>query len=122
MQSVFLVEDSASIRERLVRLLESVPGAQVVGQAGDADEAIAAILAARPDVVLLDVQLEQSSGFEVLRAVHSLEPRIAFYMLSNFATEPYRRHAERLGARGFFDKSTDFDRLRDLVAQHAASQ
>jgi len=122
MQSVFLVEDSASIRERLVRLLESVPGAQVVGQAGEADEAIAAILAARPDVVLLDVQLEQSSGFDVLRAVHSLEPRIAFYMLSNFATEPYRRHAERLGARGFFDKSTDFDRLRDLVAQRAASQ
>jgi len=122
MQSVFLVEDSASIRERLVRLLESVPGAQVVGQAGEADEAIAAILAARPDVVLLDVQLEQSSGFDVLRAVHSLEPRIAFYMLSNFATEPYRRHAERLGARGFFDKSTDFDRLRDLVAQRAAGQ
>jgi len=122
MQSVFLVEDSASIRERLVRLLESVPGAQLVGQAGDADEAIAAILAARPDVVLLDVQLEQGSGFDVLHAVHSLEPRIAFYMLSNFATEPYRRHAERLGARGFFDKSTDFDRLRDLVAQRAASQ
>jgi len=122
MQSVFLVEDSASIRERLVRLLESVPGAQVIGQAGDADEAIAAILAARPDVVLLDVQLEQSSGFDVLRAVHSLEPRIAFYMLSNFATEPYRRHAERLGASGFFDKSTDFDRLRDLVAQRAAGQ
>jgi len=122
MQSIFLVEDSASIRERLVRLLESVPGAQVVGQAGDADEAIAAILAARPDVVVLDVQLAQSSGFEVLRAVHSLEPRITVYMLSNFATEPYRRQAERLGARGFFDKSTDFDRLRDLVAQRAASQ
>jgi two-component system OmpR family response regulator len=122
MQSVFLVEDSASIRERLVRLLESVPGAQVVGQASDADEAIAAILAARPDVVLLDLQLEHSSGFDVLRAVHSLEPRIAFYMLSNFTTEPYRRHAERLGARGFFDKSTDFDLLRDLVAQRATNQ
>ena len=120
MQSVFLVEDSASIRERLVRLFESVPGAQVIGQATDADEAIAAILAARPDVVLLDVQLEQSSGFDVLRGVLGLEPGIAFYMLSNFASEPYRRHAERLGARGFFDKSTDFDRLRDLVAQRAA--
>jgi DNA-binding NarL/FixJ family response regulator len=121
MQSVFLVEDSASIRERLVRLFESVPGARVIGQAADADEAIAAILAARPDVVVLDLQLEQSSGFDVLRAVHSLEPAIAFYMLSNFASEPYRRHAERLGARGFFDKSTDFERLRDLVAQRAVS-
>ena len=121
MQSVFLVEDSASIRERLLRLLESVPGARVIGQASDAEEAIAAILAARPDVVLLDVQLDQSSGFDVLRAVHGLEPAIAFYMLSNFASEPYRRQAERLGARGFFDKSTDFERLREVVAQRAAS-
>ena len=121
MQRVFLVEDSASIRKRLLRLLESVPGARVIGQASDADEAIAAILDARPDVVLLDLRLEQGSGFDVLRAVHSLEPSIAFYMLSNFASEPYRRHAEHLGARGFFDKSTDFERLRDVVAQRAAS-
>ena len=121
MQSVFLVEDSASIRERLVRLLESVPGAQVIGQAADAEEAIAAILAARPDVVVLDLQLEQSSGFDVLRAVHSLEPRIAFYMLSNFASEPYRRHAEHLGARGFYDKSSEFDKLRDALAAAAAA-
>ena len=121
MQSVFLVEDCASIRERLVRLFEGVPGAQVVGQAGDADEAIEAILAARPDVVLLDLQLQHSSGFDVLRAVLSVAPDITFYMLSNFASEPYRRHAEHLGARDFFDKSTDFERLRDLVAQRAAS-
>ena len=121
MQSVFLVEDSASIRERLVRLFDAVPGTRVVGQASDADEAIAGILAARPDVVLLDVQLEQSSGFDVLRAVRSLEPGIAFYMLSNFASEPYRRQAERLGALGFFDKSIDFNRLREILAQRAAN-
>jgi hypothetical protein len=36
-------------------------------------------------------------------------------MLSNFAAEPYRRHAERLGARGFFDKSTDLERLRSTL-------
>ena len=121
MQKVFLVEDSASIRERLVSLLETVPGAQVVGQAGDVEEAIGAILAARPDLVLLDLRLEDGSGFDVLRAVHGAEPGIDFYMLSNFATEPYRRQAERLGACGFFDKTTDFDRLRELLAQRVAS-
>ena len=121
MPRVFLVEDSASIRERLVRLLETVPGAQVVGQAADVEEAIGAILAARPDLVLLDLRLEDGSGFDVLRAVHGTEPGIDFYMLSNFATEPYRRHAERLGACGFFDKTTDFDRLRELVAQRIAA-
>ena len=53
--------------------------------------------------------------------MHGTEPGIDFYMLSNFATEPYRRHAERLGACGFFDKTTDFDRLRELVAQRIAA-
>jgi DNA-binding NarL/FixJ family response regulator len=121
MQNVFLVEDSLAVRERLVRLVEAVPGARVVGQAGDVDDAIAAILAARPDLVLLDLSLERGSGFDVLRAVHGVQPGIAFYMLSNFAAEPYRRQAERLGACGFFDKSRDFDRLREFVAQRAAA-
>src|SRR5262249_40855352 len=121
MQRVFLVEDSASIRERLVRLFDGVPGAHVIGEAREAGEAITAILAARPDVVVLDLQLEEGSGFDVLRAVRRLEPGIAFYMLSNFASERYRRQAERLGARGFFDKTTDFERLRELIAQRAAT-
>jgi len=121
MQKVFLVEDSAPIRERLTRLLETVPGAQVVGQAADVEEAIGAILAARPDLVLLDLRLEDGSGFDVLRAVHCAEPGIDFYMLSNFASEPYRRQAARLGACGFFDKTKDFDRLREFVAQRVAS-
>ena len=119
---VFLVEDSATIRERVAAMVEATPNAELAGHAADADAAIRDILAVSPDMVLLDISLAAGSGFDVLRAVHSLEPGIAFYMLSNFATEPYRRHAERLGARGFFDKSTDFDRLRDLVAQRAASQ
>jgi len=42
-------------------------------------------------------------------------------MLSNFASEPYRRHAERLGASGFFDKTTEFERVRDVLAQRAAT-
>jgi DNA-binding NarL/FixJ family response regulator len=121
MRRFFVVEDSSSIRERLVRLLETIPGAQVIGEAADAEEAIAGILAMRPDVVLLDLQLKTSSGFEVLRAVHGSEPGIDFYMLSNFASDPYRRHAERLGASGFFDKCKDFERLRELVAQRIAT-
>jgi len=48
----------------------------------------------------------------VLSAIRAQDPAIAFYVLSNFASEPYRRHAERLGALAFFDKSTDLERLR----------
>ncbi len=116
MQKVFIVEDSRLLRERLERLITALPDTLVIGHAESAPQALAEIARARPDVVLLDLCLEGSSGFDVLRALHEREPGIDVYMLSNFSSEPYRRHAERLGARGFFDKSTEFERVRDAIA------
>ena len=117
---VFLVDDSAPVRERLVAMLAALAGVCVVGEAEAAAEAIRAILACRPQVVLLDLQLAQgSSGFEVLRTVHPQAPEIDFYMLSNFSTPAYRRSAGDLGARGFFDKTQEFGRLMDLLAERA---
>ena len=117
MQTVFLVDDSSLVRARLAELLAGVPQLQIVGQAADAGEAIRDIRALKPDLVLLDISLAQGSGFEVLKALRELEPAIDIYMLSNFASEPYRRHALRLGARAFFDKSNDMERVRDAVAR-----
>ena len=122
MQKVFLVEDSPLVRERLLELLGPVAGASVVGHATTGEAAIAAILAERPDIVLLDLSLAQGSGFDVLRALHERVPEVDFYMLSNFSAYPYRQLAERLGARDFFDKSREFERVRDIVAQRAAEQ
>jgi DNA-binding NarL/FixJ family response regulator len=48
--------------------------------------------------------------------VHPLAPEIAFYVLTNFAHEGYRRMAEKLGARGFFDKSREIGALREALA------
>lgn len=121
MQKIFLVEDSPLILMRLIDLLGALPNARVVGHAAGADEAIRGILSSRPDVVVTDLKLAQGTGFDVLIEVQSQAPGTTFYMLSNFAQEAYRRQAERLGACGFFDKSTDFERVRDVVAQRAAS-
>ncbi|HEX6530957.1 MAG TPA: response regulator, partial [Burkholderiales bacterium] len=65
---VFLVEDSPLIRDRLLALLGSVPGAQVCGHANNAGAAVREILATRPDVVVLDIALADGTGFDVLRA------------------------------------------------------
>ena len=117
---IFIVEDSPAVRARLVEMLREVPGAEVVGAAADAKAAIGQILAARPDVVVLDVNLAEGSGFDVLRAVCRRAPEIDFYMLSNFAEAPYRHLAMRLGAREFFDKTKEFGRVRELIAERAA--
>ena len=118
---VFLVEDSPLVRERLIALLDGVPGTKVLGHAGEAGMAIREILSAQPDVVVLDVALGGGSGFDVLRAVHSRAPQIDVYMLSNFAAYPYRELAARLGAKGFFDKTKEFERVREVIAARAAA-
>jgi DNA-binding NarL/FixJ family response regulator len=118
---IFLVEDSAPVRARLTEMLAAIPGATVVGIAESAADAIRDILAKRPDVVVLDLSLAGgTSGFDVLRGVCRAAPEIDFYMLSNFAADPYRQLAGRLGARDFFDKSKDFERVRQIIAQRAA--
>jgi DNA-binding NarL/FixJ family response regulator len=118
-RTVYLVEDSPLVSERLLEMLEGVPGVRLAGHATRADDAIRDILAAHPDVVVLDIRLAQGTGFDVLRALHDRAPEIEVYMLSSFASDPYRQLAARLGARGFFDKASEFTRVRDAVAAHA---
>ena len=120
MYRVFLVEDSAPILQRILELLRAIDGVQVVGSASTARDAERAILEAKPDAALLDIKLAQGSGFEVLRSVHKQAPGIEIYMLSNFAAPPYRARAASLGARGFFDKTTEIERLRTTMADRAA--
>ena len=116
---VFLVENSPPIRERLLTLLAPVAGIRVVGFAERADDAIREILRQRPDAVILDLNLAGGSGIDVLRAVSAEAPEVEVFVLTNFAYSQYRRLCTGLGARGFFDKSTEFEKVRDAIAARA---
>jgi len=120
MYRVFLVEDSAPVRQRLAALLDTIEGVDTVGSAATAQDAESAILAERPDAVLLDIRLAQGSGFDVLRSLRQQAPQIEVYMLSNFAAPAYRQLAASLGAHGFFDKTTEIDSMRRTIAERAA--
>ena len=114
--TVFLVEDSSLLRERLQAMLAAIPGLRAVGHASGAKEAIGAILAARPDAVVLDIHLAEGNGFDVLRGLRAAAFAPAIYVLTNYPLEGYRQTAQRLGARGFFDKSNEIEQLRDALA------
>ena len=118
---VFLVEDSQLLRKRVEEMLASIPGAALVGHAAGVPDAIQGILAAQPKAVVLDLRLaDNGNGFDVLREVRERLPDTDFYVLTNFASEAYRRTAEKLGARGFFDKSNEFDKLKAVLSAAAA--
>jgi DNA-binding NarL/FixJ family response regulator len=119
---VFIVDDSISIRSRLAELLGSMDDVAVIGEAASAPDAVDAILSKRPHSVLLDLNLSGRSGIEVLRTVHKQAPEIVFIVLTNHSEPQYRRACTLAGAQYFLDKSTEFDRVREVIAEIASTR
>ena len=119
---VFLVEDSAAIRERICSLLAGLDGVDLAGEAATAAGAIIGILDTRPDAVLLDIHLAQGNGIDVLRALHAQAPDIVFIVVTNLTNSQYREACLAAGASHFIDKSTELDRLSPLLAALVATR
>ena len=112
---VFIVEDSPAIRARLVELLSTIENVRIVGEADTPTDAVQGILDKRPDCVVLDIQLIGGTGMEVLRAVTPRAPATEFIVLTNHATPQYRRFYMEAGARWFFDKTVEFERIKEAL-------
>ena len=113
------MEDSTIMVGLLRDLVAVDPALELVGKSTNARTAIADIAALVPDVAVIDIALEDSSGFDALQALAGRPPDARPYciVLSNFATERYRAEAARLGARYFFDKNGEIlELLKKLTA------
>lgn len=119
---VYLVEDSAILTKLLTGLLEGLAGVAFTGHTDSVREAIEAIAADPPDVVVLDLHLRDGNGFEVLRALRPLGPRPVVIVLTNHAGETYRKAAIDAGARHFFDKGSEIPLMLGVVAAIAKNQ
>lgn len=114
--TVFIVEDSPSIRDRLVEMLGDVAGVAVVGDADTPSDAISGIAQTNPDYVVLDYQLKGGTAVDVLRAMRTAVPATIFLVLTNHANPQYQRICMEAGASYFFDKSLEFHRVKDVIA------
>jgi two-component system OmpR family response regulator len=114
---VFLVEDSAVILERLTESISSLHNVAVVGHAATEADAIATVQQTPCDAVVLDLQLRDGHGFNVLRALRapSDRPRLTVIVLTNFTSSQYRGRSLEIGADYFFDKSREYDRVCDIL-------
>jgi DNA-binding NarL/FixJ family response regulator len=117
---VYIVEDSAPIRQQLRALLREIDGVAIIGDADSPKPAIEAILEARPEVVVLDLHLVRGSGLEVLREVCPKVPEVTFIVLTNHPESQYRSACLKAGARYFFDKSAEFGKVKKVIADLGA--
>ena len=114
---VFITDDSATIRERLVTLALDLPEIAVVGQAQDAPEVLDAIHRTQPDVVILDIRMPGGNGIDVLRQLKKMKLAPKIIILTIYAYPQYRKKCEAAGADFFFDKSTEFDQIPQALEQ-----
>jgi DNA-binding NarL/FixJ family response regulator len=111
---VLIVDDSTVVRERVVAMLSDLqPGLEVVGQAGEVDEAILATRRLKPDAVILDISMPGKSGIEALRAITQDSPAPLVMMLTNYPYAQYRKRCLDAGADFFYDKSTEFCKVAE---------
>lgn len=118
---VYIADDSAPVAEMLTELIASPGRIEVVGVGETEDQAIESIRAQRPDVVVLDLQLKNGSGTNVIRAIRA-QPEFARTLLmvtSNHVSPQMRAGCLELGANGYFDKVKELGALSARLTELA---
>ena len=103
-KQVYLVDDHPIVRQGLIKLIEQEDGLEVCGESGTVSDALDALKKLGPDVVLVDISLEDSNGLELIKLVDDLGMKIPMLVLSMHDESLYAEHALRAGASGYVMK------------------
>ena len=121
MLKLFIADDSKAIVESLSDLLVEIRGMEIVGYAHNTSQAIERINVLNPDVVILDIRMPGGSWIHVLETIKLYNKKILIIMLTAYPYPQYRRICEEMGAEYFFDKSTEFHRVQEVLTELASS-
>lgn len=109
---VLLVDDHPVVREGLIRLLNILPDLEVCGEASTGREALDLIEPTRPDIVIVDLSLEDRNGVQLIKDITARHPELPCLVLSMYDESLYALRVLRAGGRGYIMKQ---QRPKDLV-------
>ena len=116
---VLLVEDSRVLSERMRESLEGLDNVEVVGAVADESAAVAAVRQHAVDVIVLDLQLKEGTGFGVMERLGKARPLIIVF--TNYMLPEYQRLARSMGVEHYLNKSVDYERLPQLLSEISAA-
>jgi len=119
--TVLLVDDHALIREGLRRAFEQTDDLEVVGEASGVDEAAAMVRATTPDVAVVDVNLGDGNGIDLVRRLRAEYPRMGLVVCTMYEGDEHMLGALEAGASGFVLKSAPADEVVAAARQAAVS-
>ena len=119
---LLLVDDSALIRVSLCELLRSIDGLDTIDTAATLAEGIEWVRNNKPTFAILDLHLPDGNAADALETLKQLAPEMRIAVLTNDASTFNRKKCMRSGADWFFDKSTEFEKIIEVVRKQAASR
>ncbi|MTV24547.1 response regulator transcription factor [Nitriliruptoraceae bacterium ZYF776] len=115
MTRVAIVDDQTLVRAGLRSLLELSDRVEVIGEAGDGDEALALVAADPPDVLLLDLRMPRRDGIATLEELRARGSTVPVLVLTTFDDDELVLRALRSGAKGYLLKDVTLDQLVDAI-------
>lgn len=119
---VVVVDDHALVRAGIVRVIGGAPDMEVLGECGDADEAVTIALRVRPDILLMDIDMPGSSIFECADTVRSHVPSVRLVFLTAHPNDGYIERALAIGASGYLTKSESPEAMLEALRRVAAGR
>ena len=116
---IFLLDDHEVVRRGIAELLAAVPEFEIVGEAGTVEQALPRVLAAKPDVAVLDARLPDGSGIDVCRDIRSALPSTYCLILTSYDDQDAVLAAVLAGASGYVLKEVRTSGLVDAIRQAA---
>lgn len=115
MLKVLTVDDSQIVSDSLGTMLGEINDVNWIGHAFTLSDAYLRIIENSPEVIILDIQMKEESGFELLEFLRDKHPEIEVMMFTNLSYLPYRKKSMELGAKYFLDKSTEFEKIPEIL-------
>ena len=115
MLKVYIADDSVVVREKLKEALEETDSIKVVGESGDAVQAITDIRRLDPQVTIIDIRMPGGGGLPVLKDLKSRTPNRIAFILTSFPFPQYREVYLSAGADYFFDKTKDIQQMTEIL-------
>jgi len=112
---VIIADDSKILRERIISMLSTIPGVEIVAEAENSHEAMKYIEKLKPDVLILDIRMPNGNGIEVLKSIKQKKLSLIKIILTNYPLQQYKVKCLELGADYFFDKANEFEAVKEIV-------
>ena len=115
-KTLLIIDNSLFIIERLLNILKEVENLEEINWAANYTEALDSLKIEQPDIVLLDIQLYEKNGIELLKFIVKHYAATKVIVWSNLVSIYYQDLCKSLGAAYYIDKSTDFERIPEIAS------